>query len=151
MPSCINPDVDDLLRFEPIISVYLDTQPTPSSIFTSTKTTLRGHYEAARTRAGLPALPSQQSSDRDVLLYNSQYQLTESSICNVAFWRSKWITPPTSTGCLPGVVRRWLLEQGRIAEAEENVLTADSVHEGDWILLMNGVIGCRIGKLIARP
>src|SRR6266852_9215370 len=31
---------------------------------------------------------------------------------NVAFFlHGRWVTPHESTGCLPGVVRRWLLEQ----------------------------------------
>jgi 4-amino-4-deoxychorismate lyase len=146
--SLFNPD-DDPLPVDPLIAVYLDTQPTPSSIFTSTKTTSRAHYEQAQQRAGI--LPSDLAYRSEVLLYNSHLHITEASIRNVAFWRnSAWVTPPASTGCLPGVVRRWLLENNRIVEADEGFLTTDSIHQGDWVLLTNSVLGCQLGKITAR-
>lgn len=61
------------------------------------------------------------------------------------------MTPPESSGCLPGVLRRWLLEQGRIKEAREGVLTRDSVVDGECVLLMNGVRGCELGRIVIRP
>ena len=69
----------------------------------------------------------------------------ETTIFNVAFYRdSQWVTPTTTSGCLGGVVRRWLLENGRI---REEVLTRDMIYEREWVLLFNGVQGCQLGKL----
>jgi 4-amino-4-deoxychorismate lyase len=44
-------------------------------------------------------------------------------------------------------MKRWLLEQGRIKEDEEGVLTKDSIQPGEWVLVTNGVIGCRLGRI----
>ncbi|KAG6845361.1 hypothetical protein H0H87_010470 [Tephrocybe sp. NHM501043] len=146
--SFFNPLTDEPLSFGPVFSVFLDQDACPSSIFTSTKTTRRRHYDDARRRANLPPL-TQVPMTSEVLLYNEDGLITESSIFNVAFYRaSQWLTPSTSTGCLSGVLRRWLLEQGRIHGDEENHLTKDSIKEGDWVLLFNGVHGCRLGKIV---
>jgi 4-amino-4-deoxychorismate lyase len=44
-------------------------------------------------------------------------------------------------------MRRWLLENGRIQEAEDGLLNKDMVKDGDWVLLFNGVRGCRLGRI----
>ncbi|KAK2466732.1 hypothetical protein APHAL10511_000990 [Amanita phalloides] len=142
-----NPDSGTDPPWGLISSVRIDTQPTPTSIFTSTKTTRREHYDAARSRANLLPLPQATTPD-DVLLYNSEGEITESSVSNVALYRDgKWLTPPLSTGCLKGVIRRWLLEHGLVEEAEKGVLMKDSIQVGDWILLSNAVSGCRLGRI----
>ncbi|TFL06813.1 aminotransferase [Pterulicium gracile] len=144
-----NPLTDSPSMFGPIQSIFIDTQPTTSSIHTFTKTTLRDHYDQARSRAKIPSL----TSPADVVLHNNQHLVTETSISNVAVWRQKgygsyWITPHTNTGCLPGVLRRWLLEQGRIREAMPNDdLSLERIRPGDWLLLFNGVHGCRLGRV----
>jgi branched-subunit amino acid aminotransferase/4-amino-4-deoxychorismate lyase len=147
--SLFNPVSDNIPpEMGSILPIHIDSQPTPTSIFTSTKTTQRTVYNDARARIGLPLGPSSASAESDVLLYNPDYLITETSIFNVAFYRSSsWITPATTTGCLPGVFRRWLLEQGRVREADGHLLTKDSVKEGEWVLLFNGVQGCRLGRI----
>ncbi|KAJ7786589.1 aminotransferase, partial [Mycena metata] len=63
------------------------------------------------------------ATDADVLLYNPFDQITESSVANVAFYHADtWVTPPLASGCLPGVLRRWLLQHKRIREAEPHEL-----------------------------
>ncbi|KAF9469789.1 aminotransferase [Collybia nuda] len=142
-----SPISDNASLFGPVLPVYIDSEPTPTSLFTSTKTTHRTVYNDARLRVGLSLSPASFAAS-DVLLYNPQGLITETSIFNVAFHRSlQWVTPPASTGCLPGVLRRWLLEQGRIQEDKDKILTKDSVQEGDWVLLFNGVQGCRLGRI----
>ncbi|KAF8350505.1 aminotransferase [Amanita rubescens] len=128
-------------------SIRIDTQPTPSSVFTATKTTRREHYDAARSRVNLLPL-SQATATEDVLLYNTEGEVTESSASNIALYRGgKWLTPPLSTGCLRGVIRRWLLEHDLVVEAEKGDLMKDTINAGDWVLLSNGVSGCRLGRI----
>ncbi|GLB35810.1 putative amino-transferase class IV [Lyophyllum shimeji] len=145
--SFFDPLSDDASLYGPVFEIYVDSKPSPASLFTRTKTTQRSVYNNARSRAGLP-VPLDPSKLVDVLLYNSEDLVTEASICNVAFYHShRWITPSASTGCLPGVLRRWLLEHGRIHEDKDNQLTKDNIHPGDWVLLFNGVQGCQIGRI----
>jgi len=147
--SFFKPDTDYQFLFGPPLIIQVDSEPTPISIFTTTKTTNRAVYDAARARSGVtPDIIPFSPPPSDVLLYNSRNTMTETSIYNVAFYRSnRWLTPPISTGCLPGVLRRWLLEQGRIFEADDNLLTKESIVEGECVLLVNGVQGCQLGKI----
>jgi branched-subunit amino acid aminotransferase/4-amino-4-deoxychorismate lyase len=130
------------------MTLFLDTQPTPpSGLFTSTKTTERTVYTAARARVGLPPLSAE---DADVILYNPDEHITEASVSNVAFYHADtWVTPPLSSGCLPGVLRRWLLQHKRIREAAPGELTKAALRPGDWVLLFNSVRGCRLGRITA--
>ena len=128
-----------------VLDIYLDDQPTPVSLFTTTKTTHRDHYDAARARRDLTPT----TLTADVLLYNEQQAITETTHSNIAFYRSsQWVTPATSSGCLPGVFRRFLLEQCHIREAEEPLLLNDVV-DGEDVLVFNSVRGCRLGRLLA--
>lgn len=133
----------------PLLVIHLDTCPTHPSLFTRTKTNHRQDYDAARVRLGIPPLPT--PSNVDVLLYAPSGGLTETSIRNIAFLRGsppQWVTPRTETGCLPGIMRRWLLEQGRVIEANEGGLLKDDLVEGEDVLTFNGVEGCRLGRIV---
>jgi len=138
----ISPATDRLPQSlgDPVV-LLLDKVATPSSLFTATKTTHRSHYAAARARFGLP----DGGGPADVLLWNAKGMITETSVRNMAFFRrGRWITPHDSTGCLPGVTRRWLLEQGRVVTDDQGLLTKDNVQEGELVLIFNAVEGCRI-------
>jgi 4-amino-4-deoxychorismate lyase len=138
----------DALMVKDTVCVHLDTQATESSIFTSTKTTFREVYDAARSRKNIPPLTAPQGRSADVLLYNPAGLITETSIANVAFFRDgKWLTPAASTGCLPGVSRRWLLEHSRIHEDNDRRLTVQSITDGEPVLLLNGLHGCYPGRI----
>jgi 4-amino-4-deoxychorismate lyase len=129
------------------IELFLDKVATPSSLFTATKTTHRSHYTAARARFGLPDI----GGPADVLLWNTKGMITETVVRNVAFFRRRrWITPHDSTGCLPGVTRRWLLEQGRVIVDDQGLLTRDNPKEGELVLVFNAVEGCRIAVVRVR-
>jgi len=130
---------------EPPISVYLDTEPTSPSVFTSTKTTHREVYNLARARVGIPAIGVEPGTPKDVVLRRSDGQAMETSIRNIAFWREdRWVTPPLQVGCLPGIARRLLMEEGKIVEGE---ISVTDIKVGEILLLFNAVEGARLGKI----
>ncbi len=92
------------------------------------KTTRRAVYE--KHRAAHPHA-------EDVLLVNGDGEVTESTIANVVVKiDGRWFTPPTESGCLPGVYRAVLLEQGQIKERRIHVSDLDRC---DGIALINSV------------
>jgi branched-subunit amino acid aminotransferase/4-amino-4-deoxychorismate lyase len=69
----------------------------------------------------------------------------ETSIRNFAlFRRGRWVTPHDSTGCLHGVTRRWLIEQGLVTTDDEALLHKKNLQDGELVLTFNAVEGCRI-------
>ena len=80
-----------------------------SYLFLYHKTTNRKVYEAAK--AACPGYD-------DVLLFNEQDEVTESTIANVAVEiAGKLYTPPLTCGLLPGTLRADLLYQGNSSSA----------------------------------
>ena len=94
------------------------------------KTTHRETYDSNRR-----AFPDHD----DVLLWNEEGEITESTIANlVVRMEGELITPPLDAGLLPGTLRDELLAEGTIREARvglEDLLRADE------ILLINSVRG----------
>ena len=128
-----------------LLAVYIDTEPTRSSEFTSYKTTARAHYNAARSRRNL----HDRDEPKEVVLWNERGEITEASFRNVAFWRDgSWVTPKASSGALPGTVQRWMLESGKI---REGTILKDSVRNGEWVLLSNGWDVTVLGKVEKGP
>jgi 4-amino-4-deoxychorismate lyase len=75
----------------------------------------------------------------EALLLSTSGELCCGSSANLLVQRQgRWLTPPLSSGCLPGVMRGRLLELGLAAEAQ---LSA-SVEPGDRWLLINS-LSCR--------
>ena len=125
--------------------VYIDPQHTHPSIFTSTKSTQRTLYNDARKRVGLGPLPAPSDAHVDVLLHSSDGLVLETSIRNIAFRRGDvWVTPRASTGCLPGVMRRLLLERGVLVEGDIKV---EDIGLGEVVLTFNSVEGCWLAKV----
>lgn len=94
------------------------------------KTTNRRVYEAAR---------ESRPQASDVLLYNEQGQVTESTIANVVVdVAGRLCTPPVSCGLLAGIHRAWLLAQGQI---HEQVLAVTDVLHSPRVYLINSVRG----------
>ena len=122
----VTPLVDEEHRS---VTLALDTQPVdPSSPFLFHKTTRRSVYEQARQR---------HPHADDVLLVNDTGQITETTIANVAVkLDGVWVTPPVASGCLPGVYRKVLLEEGTIHERE---IGLDDLRRCDGIALLNSV------------
>lgn len=94
------------------------------------KTTQRQIYQQAR--AACPEFD-------DVLLYNEQGEVTESTIANLVVELGGTLyTPSLTCGLLPGTHRAWLLEQGKI---KEKTLTIEQVLHSTQVFLLNSVRG----------
>jgi para-aminobenzoate synthetase/4-amino-4-deoxychorismate lyase len=73
----------------------------------------------------------------DVLLWNSDRELTESTIANVLVrLDGELVTPPVDSGLLPGVYRAELLEAGEI---RERVIKLEELSRAEAIFLVNSV------------
>jgi para-aminobenzoate synthetase/4-amino-4-deoxychorismate lyase len=82
--------------------------PVEHDPFVRHKTTHRSIYERARQL--VPDVD-------DVLLWNTRGELTESTIANILVeLDGEWVTPPVSSGLLPGIGRRELLASGQVRE-----------------------------------
>jgi para-aminobenzoate synthetase/4-amino-4-deoxychorismate lyase len=111
------------------VAVAIDREPVDtSSPFLYHKTTRREVYEDRLAR---------HPNADDVLLVNGRAELTESTIANVAVKvAGQWCTPPMEAGCLPGVYRRVLLEEGKLVERP---IGLDDLAGGSEIALLNSV------------
>ena len=89
----------------------------------------------------------------EALLLNERGRLAEGSRSNVILSLPKGLfTPPVEDGCLPGTVRRRLLELGEIAERS---LGPEDLEAAGEVLLTNSLIGVlavtRVGEREIRP
>ncbi|CAH6722156.1 aminodeoxychorismate lyase [[Candida] jaroonii] len=127
-----------------IWDVYVDSEPTLISPFTSFKTTHRPHYTKSRQNH-LPGVKTQE----EVLIWNTQQTLMEGSITNFAIkLDGKWVTPELACGCLCGVMRHFLLKNDYISES---TIHRSEILVGDEILLFNGIMGVVRGKIKSIP
>jgi para-aminobenzoate synthetase/4-amino-4-deoxychorismate lyase len=75
----------------------------------------------------------------EALLLNERGLLAEGARSNVVLELPEGsFTPPLSDGCLPGTVRRRLLEAGEISERS---LALDDLRRASRILLLNSLVG----------
>ncbi|MEO5739226.1 MAG: aminodeoxychorismate synthase component I [Vicinamibacterales bacterium] len=102
----------------------------PANPFLYHKTTNRSVYEdAIAERPGF----------EDVLLYNDRGEVTESTIANlVVECGGALLTPPISSGLLPGTLRAHLLDEGRI---REKVIPVHELTDATSCYLLNSVRG----------
>lgn len=93
----------DVIAQEPTLKVVLDSQPLACSTtdpFLRNKTTQRDAYNEARQRAGCGT----EKGPFDVILWNKDRQVTESSIANIAIQslgengQHVWRTPSVECG-----------------------------------------------------
>jgi len=110
-------------------TIPLDREPVDASnAFLYHKTTYRRVYDEARAR--FPEAP-------DVLLWNANREVTETSIGNIVVkLDGKWVTPPVRCGLLAGTQREELLDQGRLHEA---VIHIDDLARAEAIRMINSV------------
>lgn len=85
----------------------------------------------------------------EALLLNERGRLAEGSRTNVLVrLAGELVTPPLADGCLPGTVRRRLLESGRVKERSVDV---EEVRGAQEILLTNSLIGVLpVGRIDGR-
>lgn len=101
-----------------------------NNLFLYHKTTHRNIY--------LEAKKAHPETD-DVLLWNEAGELTESTIANVvAEIEGELITPPVSCGLLAGVMRSYLLREGKV---QEGVIHKEDLKRIDSLYLINSVRG----------
>jgi para-aminobenzoate synthetase/4-amino-4-deoxychorismate lyase len=118
----------------PIGSVRLSFERTYSEdVFLRHKTTERKVYEREYAEA-------QAHGVDDTIFLNEKDELTEGTISNIFIRQAdRLLTPPLSSGVLPGVFRRHLLET--TPGAEEHVLRLTDLESADAVFLCNSVRG----------
>jgi len=108
-----------------------------SNVFLYHKTTNRKIYEEA--------LGSSPRFD-DVILFNENGEITETTIANIAIEiDGKLYTPPVNCGLLGGTYRARLIQQRKIVEKP---IKLDELRHGTNVYLMNSVRGIQKIKLI---
>jgi para-aminobenzoate synthetase/4-amino-4-deoxychorismate lyase len=122
--------------------ISLSRERTSSTdVFLRHKTTQRKLYESQFAEARANGFD-------DVIFLNERGEVTEGTITNIFVQRAgQLFTPPLSSGVLPGVFRRHLLET--VPGAEECVLTLPDLATADAVFLCNSVRGLWQVKLFA--
>jgi para-aminobenzoate synthetase/4-amino-4-deoxychorismate lyase len=120
--------------------ITLATEPIDSNdVFFYHKTTHRQMYELMQI--GLTDID-------DVLLWNKEEELTETTTANIVLnINGDLITPPVSSGLLAGTFRQELLKRGQI---QEGVVKIHDLAEVEEIFLINSVRKWRKGLLVGR-
>lgn len=115
----------------PFVRLALARHPVDSSnVFLFHKTTHRRVYEEAK--ADFP-------HHDDVILFNENKEITESTIANVVMEiEGVLCTPPVECGLLPGTARRELLARGLL---RERILPLSSLRGSPRLFLLNSIRG----------
>jgi para-aminobenzoate synthetase/4-amino-4-deoxychorismate lyase len=128
-------------RRETPVRLAVDDEPVDSSsVMLFHKTTQRDLYVARRRR-----FPDAD----DVVLVNERAECTESTIANIAArFGENWRTPPLSSGCLPGIERGRLLDDGTLTEG---VLRPADLRVADELAVFNSLRGWQRAELYGAP
>merc|ERR1711939_186385 len=114
-----------------VYRLSLDSQATSyESLFMQHKTTERAAYKDAAVRAGATLSSTDGAAPFDVVMYNQDGFVTETSIANCALKlpsSDTFCTPPLSTGCLNGVGRRVAVNKDH--RFKERLVHVDQVRE----------------------
>jgi para-aminobenzoate synthetase/4-amino-4-deoxychorismate lyase len=123
------------------VTLAIDDEPvlsTDHALFH--KTTRRDVYEVRRRR---------HRDVDDVVMVNERGECTEVTIANIAIRRGDhWVTPPLSSGCLPGIAREMALERSDVVEG---VLFPWDLANAEEIAVLNSLRGWRRAVLALRP
>jgi para-aminobenzoate synthetase/4-amino-4-deoxychorismate lyase len=120
------------------VVLAIDLEPVDSSaVWPYHKTTRRSPYELRAAR---------HPDADDVVLVNERGEPTETTIATLCVrLGGRWWTPPLGSGCLPGVERRRLIENGRLSE---RTLTCDDLYAADGLALVSSARGWRAATLL---
>lgn len=123
---------------EPVRVLLADEATDSSDLFLRHKSTIRERYDAA-----WKAADTQGAFDK--LFFNERGELTEGGRSNV-FLRMDglWITPPLSSGMLPGVMRAVIIDAWG---AQERVVTRDMLLAAEEIVVCNSLRGAMRASL----
>ncbi|WP_306392323.1 aminodeoxychorismate synthase component I [Telluria beijingensis] len=119
---------------EPVTLLLADEATHSGDIFLRHKTSIRSRYDAAWKAA-------EAQGAFDTLFFNERGELTEGGRSTVFLrFGVAWVTPPLSSGVLPGVMRRVLLE-APAWNASEGVITREMLERADDIVVCNALRG----------
>ncbi len=111
------------------------------NVFLFHKTSSRSVYEEAKA--------STSTDFDDVLLWNEQGEITETTIANIAVYLDNhWYTPTINSGLLGGVLRAELLSQGKL---RERPIMLQEIRAGTPIARLNALRGWEKAVLQAPP
>jgi para-aminobenzoate synthetase / 4-amino-4-deoxychorismate lyase len=119
-----------------LLTLAVDDRHTTTSRWTRHKTTHRSLYEDAAARH--PHVD-------DVILVDASGHALETTRANLAVRvDGTWCTPPLARGCLPGVERSRLIDEGRLQERDIRVTDLDA---GTEIAVVSSLRGWRAARL----
>lgn len=123
---------------EPVRVLLADEVTDSTNLFLRHKSTIRERYDAAWKAADAEGA-------FDKLFFNERGEVTEGGRSNV-FIRTNgvWITPPLSTGILPGVMRAVMIDAWG---AQERIVTRDMLLAADEIVVCNSLRGAMRASL----
>ena len=82
---------------------------------------------------------AQTAGYNDALLLSTNGEISCGTTANLLIRRNeKWLTPPLSSGCLPGIMREQALETGLIEEA---IINKEPQEDDQWLLINS--LSCR--------
>jgi para-aminobenzoate synthetase/4-amino-4-deoxychorismate lyase len=125
---------------EPVRVLLAPDATSADDLFLRHKTSIRARYDSAWRDA-------EAQGAFDTLFFNERGELTEGGRSNV-FVRvdGRWLTPPLSSGLLPGVMRAVLLDDPDW-DAEEAVITRAMLARADDIVICNALRGAMRARL----
>ena len=104
------------------------------------KTNFRDNYDRAQ---------SEVPSDFEPILFNQDFQVTETNISNIVYEKDgELFTPPVECGLLPGVLRDKLLEDSTI---REKAITKNDLLKVNNLFLINSLRGWRNARFLKNP
>lgn len=128
---------------EPVRLLLADAPTFSGDLFLRHKTTYRQRYDA-----GWRAAEAQGAFD--MLFFNERDELTEGGRSNVFVkLNGQWVTPPLSSGVLPGVMRSVLLEDPAW-HASERTLTHDDLDRAEAVIVCNALRGVLRAEVVSR-
>lgn len=123
---------------EPVRVLLADEATDSSDLFLRHKSTIRERYDAA-----WKAADAQGAFDK--LFFNEHGELTEGGRSNVFILKDGlWITPPLSSGMLPGVMRAVIIDAWG---AQERIVTRDMLFAAEEVVVCNSLRGAMRASL----